>query len=340
MPKRKAEEEEEEEVDASQAPLAISAQIAKELASRLCRFVLLTEHKHKPLTRQEIKQAVMPEHNDRAGKIFKQVLRQANQQLNNLAGLEIVLESDVVANDDAEDAGASQAGSSQLPAGSSQLPAASQASGAKASAPASRYLVVNRLPEPVTLPLADKRPAAALYLAFVEVVLTLLQQSEGRLSEDDLFGWLEKLGLKKEGTLPQPADSEKVETLVKQRLVAEAYVRRIKKKASDEYEYVAGARAVLNRTQVRAPCAVGASCCSWHTLPLCPSASPCGDALAAPNRVAGQRRLLPRERAEGLSLAAECVFEGCALGCLRRIKVVRCLGRATLCIYALGAATC
>ena len=48
-----------------------------------------------------------------------------------------------------------------------------------------RYLVVNRLAEPVTLPLADKRPAAALYLAFVEVVLTLLQQSdEVRIAPD------------------------------------------------------------------------------------------------------------------------------------------------------------
>lgn len=77
--------------------------------------------------------------------------------------------------------------------------------------------------------------------------------SQGVLAEDSLFEWLERLGLKRDDHLPQPADGEKVEALVKTRLVAEAYLRRQKKKNEpDTYEYVPGIRAGFNRNQANA----------------------------------------------------------------------------------------
>ena len=47
-------------------------------------------------TRADIKQQVMSEHNDRSGKIFKQVLARANDKLRDVAGLELVLTDQVV----------------------------------------------------------------------------------------------------------------------------------------------------------------------------------------------------------------------------------------------------
>jgi hypothetical protein len=211
--------------------------------------VLLREHTKKAVSRSEIKDQVMPEHKsqDRSGKIFKQVLSVANEKLHAIAGLEIVLagEGDGVEDDGDVGGGASQAALSQ-----SQTAASSQASRATAGA---QYFLVSQLPDPVTVPLDEAAPATSLYLAFVEVVLILIQQSEGFIAEDDLFGCLQKMGLDRESKLPLPAEQEKVESLVQKRLVHEAYLRRRKKaNEADKFEYVAGPRAVLNRNDQQA----------------------------------------------------------------------------------------
>ena len=75
------------------APQAIDSNTAEELANRLCRFVLLREHMRKPLSRTDMKAAVMSEHNDRSGRIFKQVLGLANEKMRSIAGVELVAEA-------------------------------------------------------------------------------------------------------------------------------------------------------------------------------------------------------------------------------------------------------
>ena len=66
-------------IGASQAPAAvIDEDTADAIANKLCRYVLLREHLRKPVSRTDMKAAVMSEHNDRSGKIFKQVLAAAN----------------------------------------------------------------------------------------------------------------------------------------------------------------------------------------------------------------------------------------------------------------------
>ena len=176
-----------------------------------------------------------------------EVLGVANEKLRAIAGLELVLAGDLDGADEEGDAAgvASQVGPSQ-----SQAPASSQVSRATIGA---QYFLVNQLTDPVTVPLSDSAPATSLYLAFVEVVLTLIQQSEGFIAEDDLFGCLQKIGLDRESKLPLPAEQEKVESLVQKRLVHEAYLRRRKKATeTDKFEYVAGPRAALNRDEQHA----------------------------------------------------------------------------------------
>ena len=175
---------------------------------------------------------------DRTGKIFKQVLSVANEQLAQIAGLELVCEADTGAVD--EDEGES----SQVPA--SQAP--SQMAPPTKGAAKDRYVLVNKLANPVTVPLTESEPGQAIYLAFVEVVLTLIQENEGVINEEDLFGYLNKIGLERKSTLPLPAEQDKIENLVQKRLVAEAYIRRRKKEAQDGvFEYLHAARSILNR---------------------------------------------------------------------------------------------
>lgn len=217
--------------------------------------VLLREHARKPLSRTEMKAAVMSEHNDRSGKIFKQVLAAANQKLKEVAGLELIPEGGGeggAADEDGADAtqavpGASQAGASQSQAGPSTQGGGTAASKAKGGL----YLLVNRLPEPVAAAPSD---SAQIYFAFVEVVLSLLQQSDGVLDEEMMFEYLEQLGLEKSNSLPQQtAIADKVEHLVQKRLVNEAYLRRQKKaNDADTWQYVAGSRASASRNLERA----------------------------------------------------------------------------------------
>ena len=87
----------------------------------------------------------------------------------------------------------------------------------------------------------------------MEVVLSFIQQSEGTLDEEKLFGYLEQVGLERKECLPPPAEQEKVEALVQKRLVSEAWLRRQKKPQDpDQFIYTAGARAVLSRSAERA----------------------------------------------------------------------------------------
>lgn len=236
---------------------AIDADTADGLANRLCRFVLLREHSKKPLSRTEMKAAVMSEHNDRSGKIFKQVLAAANEKLKDIAGLELVPEAADGEGGGDDDAGygtqAVPGAASQSQAGPSTQGAAgmSQAPGASKAAKGGSFLLVNRLPDPYTFPPAD---AQQIYLAFVEVVLSMIQQSEGVLDEEKMFGYLSQLGLSRDHPLPQQTIiADKVETLVQKRLVSEAYLRRQKKaNDADTWQYAAGARATHCRDVAKA----------------------------------------------------------------------------------------
>ena len=203
----------------------------------------------------------MSEYDDRSGKVFKQVLEAANTKLYEAAGLKLVAEGAAgsnAADDDLADApGGSQAGPSQSQAvgGSSQAPTqgggASQAAGAlRVGKSGTSYLLVNKLPDPIR---SEPPDGPALHLAFVEVVLNFIQQSEGVLDEEKLFTYLAQIGLERKECLPPPAEQEKVETLVQKRLVSETWLRRQKKpNDADQYVYVAGARAELSRNVRRA----------------------------------------------------------------------------------------
>ena len=175
----------------------------------------------------------MPEHKaqDRSGKIFKQVLAAANDKLRDIAGLELVDEAQagVIDDDDADGSG----GQSQAAASQSQATQGGGGSGKQASG-AARYVLVNRLPDAVVPPLTgDPALGTAIYQAFVEVVLSLIHESEGGvLAEDELFEFLQKLGVSREAKFgelvqhrPLPAEQEKIEYIVQKRLVAEAYLR-------------------------------------------------------------------------------------------------------------------
>ena len=220
--------------------------------------VLLREHTRKPITRTEIKDHVMLEHKaqDRTGRIFKQVLGVANEKLREIAGLELISEDAVgAAADDADDADASQLGASQ-----SQQPAGASKQKVRGSGTA-RYLLVNKLPEAVSVPLHQSAPGVSIYYAFVEVVLTILSESQEKdvgsvpeCSEEDLFGHLARIGLERDSKLPDPSEpdgfgADKVESLVQKRLVAEGFLRRQKKQDVDSYQYLIGARALLCRDQ-------------------------------------------------------------------------------------------
>lgn len=222
------------------APQAIDSNTAEELANRLCRFVLLREHMRKPLSRTDMKAAVMSEHNDRSGRIFKQVLGLANEKMRSIAGVELVAEEA----DGAAAAGATQGGGTQgaTQGGMSQAGATQAAAGGK-HGKAGMHLLVNRLPNPVA---AEPSQGATIYHAFVEVVLSLIDQSGGTIDEGPFFDYLGRLGLPRGGSLPQPADQGKIEQLVQRRLVTEAFVRRQKKPNDpDVWQYVLGARAGL-----------------------------------------------------------------------------------------------
>jgi len=202
----------------------------------------------------------MPEHKsqDKTGRIFKQVLAVANEKLLDIAGLELVCETDAGAadEDDGDAAGASQ--SQAAAASQSQATAGRASSGGGSGGP--RYMLVNRLPEVVTVPIGEVDEGYAIYLAFVEVVLAIITETQDSgdreptwVTEDVLFGHLKSLGLERDSKLPAPADTDKVEQLVQKRLVSEAFLRRKKQRDhSDAYEYLVGARAILHRNQDKA----------------------------------------------------------------------------------------
>ena len=225
------------------------------------RAVLLREHLRKPIPRKELKTAVMSEYVDRKGRILNQVIDAANTKLMEVAGLKLTTTGNNAADDDLADAAngtqagaSSQAGPSQVGAsqagGGTQGGGGTQAAGAPRGAKSADLLLVNTLVDPVRAEMAD---GPAVHLAFVEVVLQFLHQSEGVLDEEKLFTYLAHIGLERKECLPPPAEQEKVETLVQRRLVNEAWLRRQKKpNVADEYVYVPGARAELSRNVKRA----------------------------------------------------------------------------------------
>ena len=222
----------------------IDGDAAEKIANKICRYVLLREHTRKPIPRKEIKDNTMSEQNDRSGKVFRQCLGVANDKLKELAGLELVALDAPPVEDDDGGAGGTQAAASQAAAGASQAAAMAK--------PQAAYILVNRLPEPYQTEL-DEMPA--MYQAFIEVILSFIQQSDGELTEERLFGYLEQIGLERDKCLPQPAEqTNKVGELVQKRMVNEAWLRRTKKAggAEETYVYVAGARAVLSRSVDRA----------------------------------------------------------------------------------------
>ena len=226
------------------AAAVIDGDAAEKIANKICRYVLLREHTRKPIPRKEIKDNTMSEQNDRSGKVFRQCLGVANDKLKELAGLELVALDAPPVEDDDGGAGGTQAAASQAAAGASQAAAMAK--------PQAAYILVNRLPEPYQTEL-DEMPA--MYQAFIEVILSFIQQSDGELTEERLFGYLEQIGLERDKCLPQPAEqTNKVGELVQKRMVNEAWLRRTKKAggAEETYVYVAGARAVLSRSVDRA----------------------------------------------------------------------------------------
>ena len=104
-----------------------------------------------------------------------------------------------------------------------------------------RYLLLNTLTRPVLPPLSR---AGAAYTALAEVVITMIEQSDGVLEEGLLFTCLRKLGLDRSGTLPDHAPAhEKVEAIVQKRLTNDAFIKRRKKpNEPDAHEYTIGNR--------------------------------------------------------------------------------------------------
>ena len=156
----------------------IDGDAAEKIANKICRYVLLREHTRKPIPRKEIKDNTMSEQNDRSGKVFRQCLGVANDKLKELAGLELVALDAPPVEDDDGGAGGTQAVASQAAAGASQAAAMAK--------PQAAYILVNRLPEPYQTEL-DEMPA--MYQAFIEVILSFIQQSDGELTEERLFGY-------------------------------------------------------------------------------------------------------------------------------------------------------
>ena len=64
--------------------------------------MLLREHAKKPITKAELRAAVLRDRPDRSGKIMKVVVASANKKLAHIAGLELVLDN----SNDAEEDGA------------------------------------------------------------------------------------------------------------------------------------------------------------------------------------------------------------------------------------------
>jgi len=193
--------------------------------------VLLREHAKKPITKAELKAAVLRDRPDRSGKIMKVVVASANKKLAQIAGLELVLDN----SNDAEEDGADVGEASQ---------AAAQSQGGKGGASQAKYLLVNKLHGAVALQPSD---AALVYTGFVEAILQLIERNQGAcMAEDDLYNvWLPKLGLAKDHHLPQH-NTQKVEDLIGKRMVSEAYLRKRKSPAGNT-EFVAGARAAMTR---------------------------------------------------------------------------------------------
>lgn len=177
---------------AASAPLAISPDELDRLVDSACRYALLREHSRKPLAKDQLKEAVLgKERPDRGGKIMKLVIATANQRLFELAGLELV-PANLAA--DADDAGTSQPGPSH--ADDTQEPTQT----VRASGASGKLIMVNRLPKAL-VPAVKKE--TAVYHGLVEVIVTLILDNGGRISETDLHeSWLPKLGLKEKETIP------------------------------------------------------------------------------------------------------------------------------------------
>lgn len=173
----------------------VSPDELERLVDSACRYALLREHSRKPLARDQLKEAVLgKERPDRGGKIMKYVIATANQRLLELAGLELVPASSVADADDAGAGGASQPGPSQ--ADGTQEPTQT----VRASGASGKLLMVNRL-QKALVPAVKKE--TAVYYGLVEVILTLLIDNGGRMSEADLNeSWLPKLGLKEKEIIP------------------------------------------------------------------------------------------------------------------------------------------
>ena len=159
--------------------------------------MLLREHTKKPIAKAELKNQILRDRSDRAGKIMKVVVARANEKLAHIAGLELAL--DQSPDDDADGARlrsrslilrneppacipCSPAHRILLPADAgadaSQVATQSQAptQSSKGAAGATKYLLVNKLQGAVTLPPSE---ASLVYLGFVETVLQLIMRNQG-----------------------------------------------------------------------------------------------------------------------------------------------------------------
>lgn len=250
MPRKRKEPDEDEEDEgssqsssSSQQASPLSAEETDKLANELCRYVLLREHTKKPITRSEAKTAVIKDRKDPGGKIMKALLHRANEKLLEIAGIEVVPAVDKEADDEDDGAESSQGGgaSQNSQAGGSQ--GGSQGALAKAAAGA-RYILVNRLENPVT---TDDSKQAAEYQALVQVVLGLLAHGEGVMDEDALLDhWLAtKMRVPRDLKLPNQRLS--VADLVTKTMVAEAFLKKTKTKGGETVAYTAGPRAQLSR---------------------------------------------------------------------------------------------
>ena len=166
----------------------------------------------------EAKKAILKDRNDPGGKIMKALLARANEKLLDLAGVELVPAVDAEGAADDGDADASQ-GASQSSQG------ASQGSQGKAAAGGPKFLLVNRLDNPVK---SEVSMQAKEYHALVYLVLELLAHGEGTMEEATLLDhWLGgKLRVSRDLKLPNQRLS--VGELVTKTKVAEAFLRRSK----------------------------------------------------------------------------------------------------------------
>ncbi len=192
----------------------VDPQEAKSLGALAARHLLLSHHAHKNLTRQQLREQLLPPERKDAGRILSAALACANEMLADVIGLEAV-------HLDPDGAVAAEVAASQSQQQQPSQPDPTQSSAPPKATAATKLRLVNRLDSPVRPP--TPAPLKA-YHALVEVTLAILSYNDGTLLEEKLCDdWFPKLGLKVDAMLPHA--NAKVGDLVK-RMVHDGFLKR------------------------------------------------------------------------------------------------------------------